>query len=383
MSFFDEDDEPTARRSPRPRRPRPAAATGPGGGDQQAIMVRRAIALGVGLLILVLLVVAVNSCRTSAKKNALKDYNRSVAALIQESDGQIRDQFFALFGDGAAQESGADLSGQVAGYREEAEIRLDQAEKLDVPDEMAPAHRSLLIALELRRDALDYIAGKIRTAQSADGSAAEEAITQIAGQMQAFTASDVLIAARVTPLIKQELDEAEIGGQEVAGHDDKGGALPSVDWLTPSFVADRLGQQISEGGSGGTSRGDPAPGTHGTGLQSVSVGDLTLQPEGAQQPNRIPVTSNLTFSVKFQNQGENDEPDVRVVVRITGGSAKAIRASKTVDFVPKGQEATANIALSSAPPIGEALTLEVEVRAVPGEKLTDNNKQSYPVFFTR
>ena len=379
MSFFDEDDEPTARRSPRPRRPRPAAA-GATGGDQ-SILVRRAVALGVGLLILVLLVVAVNSCRTSAKKNALKDYNRSVAALVQESDGQIRDQFFALF-DSGSKESGADLAGQVAGYREEAEIRLDQAEKLDVPGEMVTAQRSLLIALELRRDALDYIAGRIRTAQGAEGDAADEAVTQIAGQMQSFVASDVLIAARVTPTIKKALDDAEIGGQRVAGHDDKGGSLPALSWLSPSFVADQLGQKLSGGSTSGGAKGDPAPGTHGTGLTSVSSGDITLQPEGSDQPNRIAVGSNLTFTVKFQNQGENDETDVKVVLRISG-SGKPIRVEKTVDFVAKGTPATANLQLTSTPPIGEPLTLEVEVRAVPGEKLTDNNKQSYPVFFTR
>ena len=57
-----------------------------------------------------------------------------------------------------------------------------------------------------------------------------------------------------------------------------------------------------------------APGRHGHGLVSVSVGDTTLQPPPTT--NRIPASSGLAFTVRFTNQGDNEETDVRVRVRV-------------------------------------------------------------------
>ncbi len=45
--------------------------------------------------------------------------------------------------------------------------------------------------------------------------------------------------------------------------------------------------------------------------------------------------------MKFTNQGENDEFDVKVTVAIEGGD-KPIKASRTVDTVAKGQTAEAS-----------------------------------------
>ena len=81
---------------------------------------------------------------------------------------------------------------------------------------MKGAQQALLMALEFRRDGLGGIAERIRTALGDEGDAANDAITEIAGQMQAFLASDVLYQARTAPLIKDALDDAEIGGQKIA-----------------------------------------------------------------------------------------------------------------------------------------------------------------------
>ena len=373
MSFFDEDDEPT-RRTPRPRRPRPA---GPAAADSQQIWIRRGIALGLGLLILFLLVIAVNACQDNARKNALTDYNREVSALVQQSDSEVGDGFFELLGAGAA-ESPEDLQTGISSYKEQSETLIDQAERVSAPDQMVAAHRSLLTAFELRRDGLQYVAERISAATGDQGDAADEAIEQIAGQMQAFLASDVLIQARVTPFVKEALDEAEIGGQTVVATT---GFLPDVGWLEPSAVATALDTQISGGGGGGGRDADepPAPGLHGHGLVSVGVGDITLEPSA---PNRVPAGDDVTFSVRFANQGENDEFDVQVVVTLEG-PGRPIRARRTIDTVAQGAEATANLALPQAPTAGEVYTVEVEVRPVPGEEKTDNNSQTYQVLFTQ
>jgi hypothetical protein len=88
--------------------------------------------------------------------------------------------------------------------------------------------------------------------------------------------------------------------------------------------------------------------------------------------------------VKFQNQGENDESDVGVTVRVRGASGgKPVTARKTINQTKAGAEATVTIPLGQAPPTGQSVTIEVAVEGVPGEKKTDNNKQTYTALFTR
>jgi hypothetical protein len=338
--------------------------------DQQTLLVRRAIAIGGLILLLILLFVAVRSCASSRKENALKDYNREVSSIVRESDTQVGQPFFELLGQ-AGDESPQDLQTNISGYRVQAEAQLKQARGLDVPGEMKGAQQALLMALEFRRDGLGYIAERIRTALGDEGEAANDAITEIAGEMQMFMASDVLYTARTRPLIERALDDAEIGGQRIAATR----FLPGIEWLSEQTVASTLGQQLS---GGNTPRGEPAPGLHGTGLEGVSIGDTTLQPDA---PNRVAAGADTPIVVKFTNQGENDEFDVKVSLSIEGGD-KPIKASRTVDTVARGQTAEASLTLGKAPPVGTAVTVKVTVAKVPGEEKTDNNTSEYDVLFT-
>jgi hypothetical protein len=367
LSFFEEDDEPT-RRTPRPRRARPAGGAAI---DPQQIWVRRGVAAGFGVLVLVLLVLGARACQSSAQKSALKDYNREVGALVQQSDEEIGRGFFQLFQQ-AGNESPGDLQTGISGFKEQAETLLGQAQRVSTPDEMVPAQRNLITSLGLRRDGLQFIAERVTLATGDQGDAADQAIQEIAGQMQAFLASDVLIKARVTPLVKAKLDEAKVSGQTVVVTKN---FLPDAGWLDPAAVANALGTQLS---AGGRTPGEVTPGLHGTGLLSVAVGNVTLQPGVA---NRVPVSDQLVFAVKFANQGDNDEFDIKVTVRLTGPSK--ISASKTVDKVASKAEATANVTLPKAPRAGEVYTVAVSVAPVPGEQKTDNNKQTYQVLFTQ
>ncbi len=339
--------------------------------DQQTLLLRRAVAIGGLILLLVLLFVAVRSCASSRKENALKDYNREVSSIVRESDSQIGAPFFELLGQ-AGDESPQDLQTNISGYRVQAEAQLKQASDLSVPGEMKGAQQALLMALEFRRDGLGYIAERIRTALGDEGEAANDAIAEIAGQMQVFLASDVLYQARTAPLIKHALDDAEIGGQRIATSQ----FLPGIEWLSEQTVASTLGQTLS-GGTG--ARGEtPAPGLHGTGLEGVTIGDTTLQPDA---PNRVAAGADTPIVVKFTNQGENDEFDVKVTAAIEGGD-KPIKVSRTVDTVARGQTAEASLTLGRAPPVGTAVTVKVTVAKVPGEQKTDNNTATYDVLFT-
>jgi len=123
----------------------------------------------------------------------------------------------------------------------------------------------------------------------------------------------------------------------------------------------------------------PLPGLHGTGIDSVAVGDTTLQTDA---PNRITYAADTEFAVTFTNQGENDEVNIQVVLRIEG-AGQPIRVVRTVQSVPQGAQAEATLALNRTPPVDQPVTIRVDVKPVPGEKKTDNNTASYDAIFTQ
>jgi hypothetical protein len=366
-SFFDEDDEP--RRQPRVARGR----SGGGVADQQTLMTRRIVAGVVAVLFLVLLAIVVNSCRNSQHESALKDYNREVSTIATDSAQQVGSQFFQLLGQQSGQQP-QDLQSAISSFRVQAEQQRKQAAGLSVPSDMKGAQQNLLIALEMRRDGLDYIASRIRSALGDSGDVADQAINQIAGQMQVFLASDVIYASRVVPFIHNALNSNEIGGQTVANSR----FMPNQAWLQPDTVASALNQQLTSGG--GNAGGQPTgPGLHGTGLQSTAYNGVTLQPGTS---NRLTYAPGQDFVVTFANQGENDEFDIKVTVRISSG-AQQTTLTTTVPKVAQGATAEARLPLNKQPPLDSVATIQVQVAPVPGEKKTDNNRSEYNVLFSR
>jgi hypothetical protein len=369
VSFFDEDDGPR-RQAPRPRR----AAGGDAAADSQTLLIRRAVAGVVVVLVLLLLVFVIRGCRNSQHESGLKDYNNEVSSIAGESSRQVGAPFFQLLGEGGS-DSPQDLQTQISAFRVQADQQLDQARNLSVPDDMDGAQQSFLNTLEWRRDGLQYIAERIRTALGDSGDAADQAIQQIAGQMEVFLASDVAYQTRVVPIVKAVLDDNGITGQQIA----QSRFLPDLGWLDPNTVAKQLGQQLSAGA--GRNKNEPTgPGLHGTSIDSVSYGDTTLQP-GAS--NQLTYSTDSGFAVKFTNGGDNDEFDVRVTVRIEGGSGQPVTLTDTIDQIAPKASATANLAFEKPPPIGSAVTITVKVAPVPGETKTDNNQAEYQAIFNQ
>jgi hypothetical protein len=366
LSFFDEDDEP--RKPPRPRRGRP-----PGGvatADSQTLLVRRAVAGGLAIVVIVLLLFVVRACRDSAKESALKSYNSDVTTLSREST-DLGTQFFGLLNEGNGQPQ--DLTSAISSFQVQADQQHRQAESLSVPDQMVGAQQNLLIALEMRRNALKYVAERISSALGDSGTVADKAINDIAGQMQVFLASDVLYVTRVVPFINAALTKEEIGGQRVTASR----WLTNQTWLAPTTIAAKLDQQLT---SGNATSGEPTgPGLHGTGILSTAYGDTTLQPTA---PNRLTYQPGQEFVVRVQNQGENDEFEIKVTIRIKAGT-QTTSLTTTIDKIVPQATAEARLPLDKTPPLGSAATISVQVAAVPGEKKTDNNKSEYQALFAR
>jgi len=372
LSFFDEGDEPTRVRT-RPARPR-RPATGSRGSappDRQTARTRQAIALGGLIVLLILIVLGINGCLNSRKDNALKDYNRNVTAVINDSDTSVGKAFFQLMSQGAR--NSQDLQVQVNELRAGADEDVKRAKAFDVPGDMAAAQRNLELVLNLRAEGLKKIADLIPSALGR-GQTAETAIKSIAAEMQTFLASDVVYTARVAQLIKDGLTKNGIDGQEIAGSR----FMPSVAWLNPAYVTDRLtGTSTSTGTSG-----QPTPGLHGHGLLSTGIGATVLQPSATGAVNRVPAAANVAFTIKFANQGDSDERQVKVSIRLKGGG-KNITQTKTIAQTKTKTDATVTIPLGEAPPVGTGTVLTVAVAKVPGEENLDNNRSEYQIIFTR
>lgn len=334
-------------------------------------MVRRIAALAIGVLVIVLLALGVNSCLNSRQEQALKDYNREVASIVRDADANADAVYETL---SAGSQPSTDVQSEINQLRFRAQALTKRAEDLDVPDDMKPAHRNVLLSLSLLQEAMGKIAERLPAALSTDSATAVPAVRAIAGEFQAFDAANVVYNRRGAALVKEVLDENEIGGQTIRN----ASFIQNFGWLQPSTVARRINAQAGRGaGDAGTT--EPAPGLHGHGLIGVSVGSLTLEPGSA---NRIPASSNVTFAVKVANQGDNPETDVRVRVRIRG-AGDPISVQKVIDQTMAKTETTVSIPLGEAPPFAQPVTVSVEVLPVPGEKNTTNNSASYPALFVR
>jgi hypothetical protein len=351
--------------SPRgPRARRPGAGSAESTTDRQTILVRRAIAAGGALLILILLVLGVRGCLNARKDRAFRDYAADVRALVEES-GSLSEKLFTTL----TRPRGADaldVQNQINAQSTDAEQLVERARNTDHPDELNGAQSWLVTALEFRRDALNRIAQRIPAALADKGR--RPAIEAIAAQMQAFLASDVIYSQRALPDLQEEFQDRDLDERFRRSE-----FLPDLGWLDPDTVESRLSKVAAPEEAA-------TPGIHGTGLQGVTTKPSgTVLTEGGV--NRIALTDELAFDVEVQNQGESEETDIAVSVSIRNG--KAVNIEQTIGRIAAGDAQTVSIPISNRPATGAVSDVTIDVAAVPGERVKDNNKATYQVVFTK
>jgi len=328
------------------------------------------VAAGAALVVLVLLVIGARGCLDARKERAFKDYVRDVGALAGESD-QESDALFTLLTRRGGNAEDAQIENTLNDLRNQSARLVDRARSTDRPDELAAAHRFLVLTLELRRDGIAKIAEELPTA-IADQGDRRQGTREIAASMKNLLASDVIYETRVAISVRDSLRDEGIGGETVPNSM----FLPDVDWLQPSTVADRV---RSLGGSGGEDDGNAAPGLHGNGIGGSALNGKALT-EGTSV--NIPLARELKIVVQVANQGENTETDVNVKATI-GRGGDALSGDATLDTIAAGETKPVEITVSGEPPTGQNVPVNIEIDPVPGEEKTDNNKASYTVIFTR
>lgn len=347
---------------PLPRRggpPRAGAAD-----DPQTLMTRRIIAVAVVILFVVVVLFLIKGCASQRKERALKDFVRQTNSIVTQSNQSSKD-FFGLLrtpGDAGA----TDIETSINQERSLASELVRQANNLDAPGDMSLAKRYLVQTLEFRRDGLTAVSTLI--GQALGDQDPESATEEIAANMQNFITSDVIYSQRSYAYMRDALKQNDVAGVTPPTSQ----FLPSLDWLDPAIVDDVLSRA-----RGGSSSAEVAPGLHGTGVTGVKAlpsGDA-LVAGGSNSLSGV-----RSIAVDVQNQGENNEKDVVVTLQITGAGSP-IRLQQDITSIDPGETKTVTIPITRTPAKGTTASLKIEVRRVPGEENTDNNRQSFDVTF--
>ena len=330
-------------------------------------MVRRTIAIGGAVLLFILIVLLFRGCLDARKERAMEDYVRDTNELVDLSKAESR-QLFEILSAPTGEDQTVDRINQANTLKSDSTTLADRARDFDPPDELDEAQGYFLESLELRRDALSVVAEEL------PGALAQEerrsSTGRIAQMMQVFLASDVLLKSRFRPVLVDALAKEDVNAAPA-----KAPALTFVDnldWLQPDFVADQIGGIRGSGGSA-------TPGLHGTGLGTVALGGVALTPGGSAT---VQLTRDTAFDVQVVNQGESTETDVTVTVTV-GSGGDAIRAEERIDEIAAGEAKNVTIPLSEQPSTGQNVSINVRVKPVPGEEVTDNNEADFTVIFTR
>jgi hypothetical protein len=233
-------------------------------------LVRRAIAAGAGLLVLILLVLGVRGCLNARKEQAIKDYVSDVGSLLQESDQQSRLFFELMSGSTGGREQAVDVENQLNTVRVNSTQLVDRARDTDHPGEVDKAHRYLIETLEFRRDGLAAIADALP--QALGDQERRQGTREVAANMQDFLTSDVIYSQRFVPNLQDVLKDEDLAGELRVPRSQ---FLPDIQWLDPTYVSQRVSRIRT--GRGGADE-PAAPGLHGNGLGSVTLGGQTLTP---------------------------------------------------------------------------------------------------------
>ena len=356
MAFLDEEQDELVV-ADEPERPRRRV-----GGPQrrrQQFLVRRLIGVGVGLGFLILIVIGIRGCLEARSDRGLRNYTSDVATIMQQSEQSGKD-FFDLLNSPSGDSSSLDVKNQILAQRDNSEALLDRAENLGAPGQMKEAQSALDMTLTLRRNALDAIATNVQ--QAAARTQTANAISRISDAMGSLYASDVVWTQVGAPEIRQVLDEEGVEAQTLP----PGRFMPSNanDFLDQTTLVTKLDAITGQAATTG--------GTHGLQLLETSIGGTTLATDAT---TTVPASST-ELEIQVQNSGDSDETDIGVTATLNGNELQG-----QISALSAGESGTVTVPLTTKPPPGTDVTLEVVVQPVLGEQIADNNQASYTVVF--
>lgn len=320
------------------------------------------------IVVLILIILGVHSCQVSSRNSALKDYNNSVNSVIQQSNETGSQLFSELAGGGGANNAGA-LQQEINETRSKAQSELATATAISTPSQVSSAQQHVLLTLQMRLDGIKNIGSEVQAALNA--STSRSAISALSTEMARFYASDVVFLDYAEPEIAIALNSAVGKGNWTPFNGTPRQFLASLNWLSPSYVAGKLGASLPQSPTAKCVTGQLV----GNALNTVSVGGQALSTSGG---NTISASPAPTFTFSVTDGGKTTLSDVPLKVEVQGTSVKG---SGTIALIKSnGGSATGTVTLSSQPPTG-ANTVVATVSPVHCESNSANNTLTFPVTF--
>ena len=368
---FDFFEEPDTRETTRPERTfRPG-----GGGPRRPVrppqgltpLLRLVGLIAFAILIVVLLFYAIQGCQSSSKRSKYENYMKKTGELGSRSAGLGRQLNSILTTPGLKI---TDLEGKLAGLARQQEQGVIDARNIQPPGKLRDEHRALLEALQFRVSGLNGLALSLRQTS----------------QMKNVVLAGTILAAQASRLLASDVvwdDSFKEPAKAVVKADGVGLAVPESHFLAnPDFAGRDSMQAILTRirGSSSTGGGAATGGVHGTNLVSVKV-----LPSGTQlstsSDNIVNTASNLAFEVTVEDSGGSQEVRIPVTLTIQQSPSPIVRTA-TIQFINPGEQKTVVLKDFGTVAVAVPTTVKVEVKPVPGEKITTNNTADYRVTFS-
>ncbi|HET7573139.1 MAG TPA: CARDB domain-containing protein [Gaiellaceae bacterium] len=377
FDFFEERETEEA-----PRRAR--RARGPGGGEPRrpvrppsgAIAMARLVGLvALAIAVVVGLVFWVGACQGKSRHDEYASYMEKVRTIAQSS-AQVGREFATKLGSPGLKL--ADLETRLEQWSQQQTQLYDRAQQIRPPGPLRDAHDQVLDTLQLRAIGLAGLANSLTQTSSKD---ATSVATALAGQAQLLSASDLVWTELYRLPATETLKTLGITGVVVP---------PSQFVTNPETISVRsftiVAQELKPTSSSGSSSSSSSPaGLHGSRLVSTkAAGGGRSDDLSEANPTTIYVAADLALQVTVENSGNAPEVNIPVTLTVKVAGSTLFTKKQTITGMQPGDQQTlsfTNLQIT-ADAFGHPATVEVVVGAVPGEKTLDNNKASYPVFFS-
>jgi hypothetical protein len=371
LEFFEEPETLEA-----PRRPRRRIRPGGGGPRRPAPPPPGAVALArlagfvaLAIAVIVGLVFWVGSCQGKSKHDEYASYMANVRAIAQDSAKTGAAFANAL---GSPNLSLTSLQAKLDLWSRQQQEAYDEALRLRPPATLQSAQQEVLAALQLRAIGL---AGLSTALAQAGTKPSADVANDLARQAEALTASDLVWTDLFHGPATETLARSGVTGVI---------APPSQFVTNPEVIsADSFGTVYDRLKS--TTGSGKVTGLHGSALvKTEAVAGDSVKQLSTSTPNTVDVPASLVFRVTFADAGNFQEVKIPVTLSVIVSGKVVTKKTKIVPSILSQHQQTVSFGNLNLPTsaFGASAQVHVAIGKVPGEKNVDNNKATYPVFFS-
>jgi hypothetical protein len=374
LEFFEEPEtlESPERRRRRMRPQRPGGPRRPSPPPPGAVaLARLAGFVALAIAVVVGLVFWVGSCQGKSKRDEYSSYMAKILPIAQSSAAAGGTQ--ALVNEVHLPKlTVAGLQAKIEQWSAQQQKDYDEALRVVPPAPLQAAHQEVLGTLQLRAIGLTGLADVLGQAGSKDTSVVADLLAK---QSQLLSASDLVWAQLFRLPATQAMKRAGVVGVI---------APPSQMVVNPETISSTAFNTVYSSLRATTPTGK-VTGLRGSKLLSTeAVAGSIVKQLSVSSPTTVDVAANLAFKVVFEDAGNFVEARVPVTLTVNVFNKTVLTKKKIVPAVQTKATASVVFGKLNLPnsAFGAQATVNVEVGKVPGETNLDNNKASYPVFFS-